>query len=386
MSTVKKEMTLAEHNGQEKRGRLLFQLATHADDLALRQLLQNIRMDGIISVSFRREPNYFAAHDCEGHFVQVITARDSSTGQVVGMGSRSVRERYFAGCSRNIGYLSGLRIHPQFRRGTMLARGYKFLKELDQDHKADFYVTTIAVENKPATEALLGGRADLPFYKKLGRLNTWIVPKRKKNIKPSANVTIRPIDDNDTQELMSLLEKVSQVRDLLPCYKEPDFRFPSTVFAGMQKGDLLGMWIDGVLVGTLGVWDQRAMKQVVVEEYGWWLSWLRPFYNVWAGLSGRVRFPRPGDCLPLVTGALPVALGKGVDVYGDLVDAVASHLPDDADALMIGLTENDPLTEAVRDRAIQKYQTDIFAVSWDSDCVETVMQSKRVPYLELGTL
>ena len=90
--------------------------------------------------------------------------------------------------------------------------------------------------------------------------------------------------------------------------------------------------------------------------------------------------------MPLVTGALPVALGKGVDAYGDLVDAVASHLPDDADALMIGLTENDPLTEAVRDRAIQKYQTDIFAVSWDSDCVETVMQSKRVPYLELGTL
>lgn len=385
MSTAKRVTPISE-DPQEKRRRIVFDLATTDDDWALRHLLQSIWMDGVIRVSFRREPNYFAAHDCEGDFVQVITARDTRTDQIVGMGSRSVRERYFDGRSKNIGYLSGLRIHPEYRHGTMLARGYQFLKQLDQDGRAEFYVTTIAVENKPATESLLGGRAGLPFYMKMGRLNTWIVPKTTKKTERNSKVLIRPINDMDMPQLMSFLTRVSQTRTLLPCYKQQDFEFPSTVFAGMQKGELLGMWIDSELVGTLGVWDQRAIKQVVVEAYDWWLSWVRPIYNVWAGLSGRVRFPKPGECLPLVTGALPLAIGNGVGAFGDLVDQAASCLPEDADAIMIGLSEGDPMNEAVRDRAIQKYQTDIFAVSWDLDCVETALQSKGVPYLELGTL
>ncbi|MFO0013539.1 MAG: hypothetical protein ACK553_12400 [Planctomycetota bacterium] len=384
MSIAKRTESAAE-NGRVHGTRLHFELATPADDMQLRQLLRNIRMDGIISVSFRREPSYFAAHGCEGEFVQVMTARDRGTGQIVGMGSRSVRERYISGVPRNIGYLSGLRIHPQYRRGTMLARGYRYLRELDRDRRADFYVTTIAVENRSATNALVGGRAGLPFYKKIGRLNTWIVPKT--NRPRSANrVNIRPIGPAEVNPLMTFLEKARRERELLPCYLERDFVFPSNVFAGMREGQLQGMWIDDELVGTLGVWDQRSMKQVVVEAYDWWLRWLRPLYNALAGMSGRVRFPKPGHCLPLVTAALPLAIGQGVKSFGCLVDQAASHLPDDADAIMIGLCDTDPLTESVRCRAIQKYQTDIFLVSWDENCLENAMKSRCVPYLELGAL
>lgn len=154
----------------------------------------------------------------------------------------------------------------------------------------------------------------------------------------------------------------------------------------MQKNNLLGLWVDNELVGTLGVWDQRCMKQVVVEQYDWWLRLLRPIYNFGAGLLGRVRFPATGASLPLVTGALPLAIGKGVDAFGELVDVVASKLPNNADAIMIGLTERDPLTEVVKKRALQKYQTDIFVVSWDKQRVEAAIRTECIPYLELGTL
>lgn len=371
---------------REQGVRISFGLATPEDDLALRQLLQSIRMDGIISVSFRREPNYFAAHHCEGDFVQVITARDRTSGQIVGMGSRSVRERYVAGIPRSIGYLSGLRIHPAYRGGTMLARGYQYLKQLDQDQRAEFYVTTIAMENKPAAVALLGGRAGLPSYIQIGRLNTWIIPKRKKPPKTSARCSVRPVTERELESLMSFLKQVSMTRALLPCYQLGDFAFPSCTFEGMRRNDFQGLWMDDQLVGTLGMWDQRGMKQYVVEKYDWWLGWTRPLYNVGAALTGRVRIPPPGASLPLVTGALPLASEQGIEAFGDLVDAVASGLPDNADAIMIGLCEEDPLTEVMRGRAIQKYQTGIYVVSWDGDKLPAIARSMNLPYLELGTL
>jgi|694.fasta_scaffold00309_19 hypothetical protein len=380
---IESESTSADSYG--KRARIYFDLATVADDLELRQLLRSIRMEGIISVSFRREPNYFAAHQLEGDFIQVLTARDRDTQQIVGMGSRSIRERYVAGRPRPIGYLSGLRIHPDYRGSTMLSRGYRYLRELDLDRRADFYVTTIAVENEIATKALLQGRAGLPFYKKIGRLNTWIVPK-KKRAKASARVQVKSIDPSKNEELMQFLEKVRCEKELLPKYAAKDFIFPSSVFAGMQCGDLYGMWIDNELVGTLGIWDQRSMKQFVVERYKWWLHWLRPLYNTVARITGRVRFPKPGNCLPLVTAALPLAIGKGQHYYSFLVDEVTSRLPNDVDAIMIGLCDSDPLTKMIRQHAMENYQTDIFLVSWKEEILEASWNSGGIPYLELGAL
>jgi len=380
-----KESESISADSQSKRSRICFELATVADDLELRQLLRSIRMEGVISVSFRREPSYFLAHEPEGDFIQVLTARDRETQQIVGMGSRSIRERYVAGHSRPVGYLSGLRIHPDYRGGTMLARGYRFLRELDRDRRADFYVTTIAVENEIAAKALLQGRGGLPFYKKIGRLNTWIVPK-KKHAKNASMVKIKSIDPPQIAELLQFLAKVRQEKELLPNYAAKDFIFPSSLFAGMQCGDLYGMWIDDELVGTLGIWDQRSMKQYVVERYQWWLHCLRPLYNALAGISGRVRFPKPGNSLPLVTAALPLAIGKGRHYYSLLVDKVTSLLPDDADAIMIGLCDSDPLQDTIRQRAMENYQTDIFLVSWEEEILETVWNTEGIPYLELGAL
>jgi hypothetical protein len=371
--------------------RLSFDLATQADDCQLRQLLRNIRMEGIISVSFRREPNYFAAHDCEGEFVQVIVARDRPSSQIVGMGSRSLRELYVDGAAQTIGYLSGLRIHPAHRGGTMLARGYRFLRKLDEDQRAAYYLTTIATENRPALEALVGGRGGLPYYERIGQYVTWIVPRKVKWEPPSRQPTarqhqIRPINQGDVPELLRFIHQCAGSRQFIPRYQESDFCFPARKFPGMSSKDLWGLWVDGALVGTLGIWDQRGIKQVVVERYGWWLQWLRPLYNCWAKVVGRPSFPQPGECLPLVATALPLATPDGVALFGKLIDEVANHLPDHAEAMMIGMSENDPLTDTLRRRAIQNYKTEIYVVAWDELKLRSRSWHETIPYLELGTL
>lgn len=363
-----------------------FDLAQPGDDPQLRQLLRTIRVDGSVSISMQREPNFFGPCASEGDFCQVLAARDRDTDEIVGMGIRSIRERYVDGQVRSIGYLSGLRIRPDCRSGTLLARGYRFLRELDADGRAEFYITTLSVGNEVAASALVAGRAGLPYYRRIGRLNTWVIPRRPLRTKRETELTIRPIDDDSTPALISFLERAAGEREFVPCYREQDLRLPSDGFRGMRPSDLKGLWLDNQLVATLGVWDQRVMKQIVVERYGWWLTAARPIYNLVAPVIGRPRFPRPGGCLPLVCAMLPLATRAGRHRFGELIDCVAADLPPGVDGIMFGLSANDPLAEPVRSRAIHMYPADIYLVSWDRERIESRNGQDSIPYLELGTL
>src|SRR4051794_16637823 len=95
--------------------RFRFELATPADDADLRHILAATPMPGRIRVGFQREPSWFAAAVVDGHFRQVVACRDSQTGRLIGFGCRSVRRLYVNGAPAEVGYLSGLRVLPEFR-------------------------------------------------------------------------------------------------------------------------------------------------------------------------------------------------------------------------------------------------------------------------------
>src|SRR5947209_9611734 len=101
--------------GSRRMSRYRFELATPADDADLGRVLAETPMPGRIAVSFRRDPSYFAAAVVDGRFRQVIAARDSATGRIIGFGSRSIGERYVNGQPEPIGYLSSLRLREEYR-------------------------------------------------------------------------------------------------------------------------------------------------------------------------------------------------------------------------------------------------------------------------------
>src|SRR5216683_961775 len=71
--------------------RFEFALATEADDGELRELLRHISMPGNITLAFLREPSFFLAEQAGSAASQVLICKDRQKGQVVGMGSRSIR-------------------------------------------------------------------------------------------------------------------------------------------------------------------------------------------------------------------------------------------------------------------------------------------------------
>ena len=124
--------------------RFRFELATPDDDAGLREVFRETTMPGMIGLQFLREPNFFESNCVLGGFHQTIVCRDTDTGEIIGCGCRSVRELNVDGRLESVGYLSMLRGKKPFRSLGLMARGYRFLSELHQDGKANFYLTTIA--------------------------------------------------------------------------------------------------------------------------------------------------------------------------------------------------------------------------------------------------
>ena len=113
---------------------LNYALATHEDDAALRARMAEDWLHGDITVSFRREPCFFYGSGVQGKQAQVIKCVDSDTNKLIGLGSRLVNDAFINGKKQRIGYLADLRTHPDYRGGTALVRGYRYLRKL---HVAD---------------------------------------------------------------------------------------------------------------------------------------------------------------------------------------------------------------------------------------------------------
>jgi hypothetical protein len=372
---------------------LHFELVDDSEESQLRALLRETPLGGDIEATLRREPRYFDGSVVEGPFHQVLAARrgqqDSGGSEpIVAMATRSVRMRYVGGIATPVGYLGGLRIRESARKGLVIARGFQKLRELHEDGRTDFYLTTVTEGNTAAIEALTKGRADLPSYHELGRYFTFILPTHSWQIpRRDPTLQIRSLQENELPELVAFLNREGKSRLFFPVLDERDFLTKASTYRDLSLDQILCAWRAGRIVGTLAAWDQSAFKQSHVERYTGHWRWSRLFYNPLAKCLRLPQFPAPGDRLRNVMLALPVIENSDPAVWQQLLPQV-QQLPVTKrnDSLALGLFERDPLVPFVRRSAVHCYETRLYVVSWAPEKVQPEQFDGRNVYLELGCL
>ena len=369
--------------------RFQFELAEPQDDADLRHVLAATPMEGAISIAFAREPSYFAAAEVDGDVVQVGVVRDRNTGRVIGMGSRAISNHFVNGRQRPVGYLSGLRLLPEYRgRGGLLARGYAFLRELHRDGRAPYYLTTITEDNAPALRLLASQRAGLPVYHYLGRYAT-LVLKRSTARHPKADppIQVRAAKASDRDRIVTFLMRHGIRRQFFPALRAGDLFTDHGRLRRLDPCDTLLAFRGDALVGTLGFWNQSAFKQTMVTGYQPWLRAVRPVYNGWARCRRLPRLPAPGERVRSVYGAIPVVRDDDPDVLRRLLaSSPPPHRGAENDAILLGLFETDPLLPVARRYAVRRYVTRLYVVYWKEHAPDMNELICRVPYLELGCL
>jgi hypothetical protein len=292
-----------------------------------------------------------------------------------------------------VGYLSGLRIDPQYRSIGLLARGYQLLAQLHRQRPLAFYLTTIAQQNVAALRLLTSGRAGLPTYRRVDDYLSVAIPiprRRASGRRRQADrqgLEIRSADPRQLDEILEFWRRWGSERQFFPAYDRCAFDAATGVLRGLPLEDLLVARRDGRIVGTLGLWDQLSFRRVVICGYQGPLARWRRWYNLWSRVRGYHELPDTGRPLRTLFAATPVVERHDPNCLCVLLQRLKEMACDrGASHLMIGLSRQDPLSAVLRSIRAIAYRTHLFCVDWDRDGAALPRLDGRPCYLELGGL
>lgn len=344
-------------------------------------------MEGNISVSFRREPSYFAGCQLQGDLVQVITCRDTMQDHILGLGSRCSAEMHINGQAMRAGYLSDLRGDPAYRKGTLLARGFRFLRALHEADPLPFYYTLILESNTSALKNLLGARAGLPVYTPMGRILTPAI--HLDFAKPAiiiANVLLRQASAQDLPMIIRFLDRKMPNRQCSPVYRVADF-LPGGRCTGLSATDFYLACRDGVIVGVIAAWDQASIRQTHVEKYSPALAALRPFYNLASRFTSLKSLPKKGDRVPYLYLSCIAIEDDNPELFRSLLRYTYNQLRSGPwHYAIIGLHEQDPLAMVLAEYRSIHAAGLLFRVDFDTASVnvQPLILDHRIPYIEMA--
>jgi hypothetical protein len=368
------------------RTRFAITLAERGDDAELRALLRDNPMNGSMQVTFEREPDFFSACTIRGGFHQVGVGRDLESGRIVGLGTRSIAEAFVNGRPVPFGWLSDLRLAPTYRGGTLVARGYRFLRQLHGDGRAEFYGTVIFHDNHTALQTIAAARAGLPAYHDLGVMHCPGINLRRRKPAIAADCEIIRGRREFLPEIVDCLNRNNARKQFAPVHDVESFLHRNR-WKDFQPSDFYVACRNNKVIGVLGRWDQTAFKQTRVISYGRRLRWLVPAANAVQTLLGAPAFPEPGQYVPFFYVSFIAVDHDDVGVFRALLqevynDSVGSSFR----YAMVGLHERDPLLAALKDFSLTPFAGRLFCVCFADGEDGYRALDTRVPYLEAATL
>ena len=361
--------------------------AKPTDDAALRNLLWKIPMPGPIQVKYLRDPSFFDALRVEGNESTVVTGRDTDTNQIVGVGSRSIKNGYINGKPASIGYLSSLRLVEEYRNGTLLARGYRLLKENHLTGTTKLYLTTIIEKNKKVREILLSRRAGLPSYHPFGQYKCMAISNSFKRENKRVNkLDIRNLTGADIPALLRFFEVEGAKKQFFPQYTVNNFTSNDGLLKGLSCENIIAGFSEGKLVGTAALWNQQPFRQSMVSGYSRTLVQFRQIYNVFAGFLKYPKLPSVGSILDYRFLSLVCIKDNNPEIFAELFKTLLQQNQQHFSFIMAGLHTKDPLLTVLNRYPHFSYSSELFVVSWEDGEDDFKMLDNRVPYLELGSL
>jgi hypothetical protein len=368
-----------------RKSNIAIELAQSGDDPALRSLLAEMSMPGDIRLAFQREPSFFRAAQVEGRNSEVIVGR-TAAGEIIGMGTFSDKPGYINGQLTRIGYLSSLRLKPDYRSLFLLGRGFQLFKQRHAQRPVQLYLATITGDNHQAKTVLCSGRAGLPFCRAYGTLRTLALRPRPVFARSApAPYTVRAATEQDLTLLLDFLNTQGKRRQFFPHYERADFS--QGLLMGLKPNDIFLVFDGSEIVGSLGFWDQRAFKQNLVRQYSPRMRRLLWAYNFYAGLSGKPSLPQEQRMMNIRTGAVCCIKDDEPRILQALLHyGLAQPSLKGVHAVVLGFHEKDPLRMVVQALPHHAYTSRLYILHWDDGHTAYQRLDQRVPYLEWGGL
>lgn len=384
-----------------RRDRFRLRFAEAADAPGLLRIYESGDFDGGISVLYARRPDPFRSLETDGDGAVIVVAEECATGVLIGMGACILRRGVVDAAGRigTTGYLTGMKVLPEYRRRAPLMRdAYRMIRERTGGI-VDVYYTTILDDNHAVSTMLEKPRAGMPVYRPAGHYETLFLRAgglfggggQSRHDNYSGGGRYRQSDDSsgcgngdDTVRWMlpdgCLLERgtcedastddgwnrgAGSARDIparLSAVQPPLLLAPENLdLPGLADRDVFVLRnAHGEAIAGCAVWNRQAVKQYVVTRYAGGYRLLR---HLPMGLLGLPDLPEPNttaNCAGIV--GLTSRNGDPA-IAARLVRLVAARCGEYG-FLMLGMCESHPLWPVTRRLRGIRYGSRLYGVEW----------------------
>ena len=156
---------------------------------------------------------------------------------------------------------------------------------------------------------------------------------------------------------------------------------------GFRVADFIVARCQDAVVGVVGLWDQSAYKQTVVQAYSGMLRRVRPLYNTGAGLLGAQPLPEAGHAIRSIYASFLCVAGNDARIFQALLRSAYNLAAQGGYAfLIIGFSVRDPLLASARRYAHITYRSRLYLVCWQDGAGFHERLDDRIPYIDVATL
>jgi hypothetical protein len=365
---------------------LAVNLATPADDAAIRALLRREPLPGRIRLAYEREPEFWTGCEVTGEDCRVLVARHPDSGEIIGLACRSVRHMFINGRPQRLGYLGQLRVDARFRGRWLVSRGFSQLKELHDRDPLPGYLVSLVAGNREAVGVLVRNRRRaFPAFHAAADYCTLAIAINRTKPPFNAGVEISVPHLDELAEIAAFLQRNGSRRQFFPIWTKEGLARLSSF--GLSVADLRIARRGGDILGLAGLWDQSGYKQTIVHGYSGWLKAAAPLYNLGAACVRRAALPHPGEKLRSAYASLICIANDEIAIFRALLCELYNLARSRRlSYLLVGLDSRDPLLPAAREYAHVSYPTRLYVAEWpDGERVYEQLDA-RPAYVDIATL
>ena len=270
-----------------------FRQADRSDDEPLKELMNVPMQTRGIWLSFEREPSFFNG--------QQIISTDPMTsvyeldGELAAAFSNGKRLCYINGELKSLGYACDMRISLKARGKKLMSVSYAELLKQLRSSEIDYTQNIVLKGNQAALVAVRSTKPVDATYVPLVPLHTLTLTgfRTKAN---HTSLVIREATQDDVAAMNQLAKRMGQFYQMLPHYDFSKLGTDDPYYLGLSITDFVLCFDDEQLVGLVGVWDQKMIKQTRVVKFDKKIALIRPFYNLIAPYFKLLPLPKSGEC------------------------------------------------------------------------------------------
>lgn len=269
--------------------------AGEQDDAQLIKLISESMPSNGMTISFERKPSYFTATKAQYNKPEImVVVHEDQPDQIIAMINIGWKNYWINEEKKEIRYVSDLRV-------KMSSRGKKafsvFSAYVLETFPPEIIFQSIILEDNHLARNMMHSKREgnaVPYI--FDQITTYTISKTP-NFKDLKKYSLTQLTAEHYEKVNHFIAEMSQHYNFLPDY---DFKLlqdgDHPFWCGLKNDDFYLIFDQHEkVVGLFGLWNQSGFKQTKVKKYSKLLKLVKPFYNVYASISGQLSLPAEGQ-------------------------------------------------------------------------------------------